>query len=94
MILADSPPSTAAGIVTAVASLFTATALVITALALLIPILKRTKKAEEKLDEVHTIVNQQRTDMMALIALQEQQGRLQAEALRDAGLPPVAGPSK
>jgi len=52
-------PSSLAGIVTACGTLFTAVALIITAWAGLI----RSRKVEGKVDAVHVIVNQQRTDM-------------------------------
>lgn len=52
------PPSTFAGIITAIASLFTAVSLVIGALIAW----KKATHVESKVDEVHKIVNQQRTD--------------------------------
>jgi hypothetical protein len=62
--------STAAGIITAIASVLTASALVISALALLLPILRKAKSieakvngVEAKVDGVHVIVNQQQTDL-------------------------------
>lgn len=53
------PESTLAGIITATGTVFTAVALVITAVAGLI----RAKRVEGKVDVVHKIVNQQRTDL-------------------------------
>jgi hypothetical protein len=50
--------SSLAGIITALASVFTAVALVITALGGY----HRARRVEEKLEVVHKIVNQQRTD--------------------------------
>jgi Na+-transporting NADH:ubiquinone oxidoreductase subunit NqrF len=50
--------STTAGVITATGTMFTAVALVITAVAALI----RSRRVEGKIDEVHVIVNQQRTD--------------------------------
>lgn len=55
--------SSTAGIITASSALFIAVAGAITALTTLIPLLRRSKSTEAKVDEVHTIVNQQRTDM-------------------------------
>jgi hypothetical protein len=64
--------STVAGVITAIASVLTASALVISALALLLPILRKAKAIESKVEGVHIIVNQQRTDLqnyqVALIA--------------------------
>jgi hypothetical protein len=62
------PQSTLAGVITASATVLTALALVITAIAGLI----RSRRVEAKVDQVHIIVNQQRTDALnyqrALIA--------------------------
>lgn len=52
------PSSTVAGIITAISTVLTALGLVITAIAGLI----RSRRIETKVDTVHTIVNQQRTD--------------------------------
>lgn len=52
------PQPSIAAIITACASAFTAIAFVITALAGL----TRSRRVEGKVDQVHTIVNQQRTD--------------------------------
>jgi hypothetical protein len=52
------PDSTLAGIITATSTVLTALGLVITAIAGLI----RSRRIEGKVDTVHTIVNQQRTD--------------------------------
>ncbi len=66
--------STLAGSISAVAAVFTAIALVITAVAGLI----RSRKVEAKVDAVHTIVNQQHTDLVnyqrALVRALEAQG--------------------
>jgi hypothetical protein len=53
------PTSSLAGVISASAGVFTAIALVITAIGTLI----RSRKVESKVDQVHHIVNQQRTDM-------------------------------
>jgi predicted histidine transporter YuiF (NhaC family) len=50
--------STIAGVITAIASVCTAVGLIITALTAY----KKVTKVEEKVDIVHKIVNQQRTD--------------------------------
>jgi hypothetical protein len=71
------PSSTLAGVITAIAAVFTAISLVITALAAW----NRSKKVERKIDEVHTIVNQQRTDMQRYI-------RAQTALLRANGIEP------
>jgi hypothetical protein len=60
------PGSSLAGIITAVAGVFTALALVITAVTALL----RVNKIEHKVDSVHIIVNQQRTDMQRYIRAQ------------------------
>jgi Na+-transporting NADH:ubiquinone oxidoreductase subunit NqrF len=52
------PDSTLAGIITACSTVLTAVGLVITAVAGLI----RSRRVERKVDQVHIIVNQQRTD--------------------------------
>jgi hypothetical protein len=70
------PDSTLAGIITAISTLFIAVGGVITALTLLIPILRGTRENKASIGEVHTIVNQQRTDSMRyqralILALQE-----------------------
>jgi uncharacterized membrane protein YhiD involved in acid resistance len=53
------PPSTAAGVIAAIGTVFTALALVITATAGLLA----ARRVGRKVDEVHIMVNQQRTDM-------------------------------
>lgn len=62
MVLADSL-GTPAGIVTALASVITACALLMTALSLLLPTLRKVKEVGRNVVEIHTIVNQQRTDL-------------------------------
>lgn len=57
------PGSTLAGVITAVASVLTALGFVITAVNVLLPLLKTSRRNESQLKEVHTIVNQQRTDL-------------------------------
>jgi hypothetical protein len=56
--------SSVAGIVTAAASCLIAAGGLVTALTTMIPLLRRTKVLEGKVDGVHKIVNQQRTDAM------------------------------
>jgi hypothetical protein len=56
------PPSTLASVITAIAVCITAIGGVIAALTLFIPILRNTKNLRSEVQEVHTIVNQQRTD--------------------------------
>jgi enterochelin esterase-like enzyme len=51
--------TTVTGVITAFASLFTAVALVVTALTAWV----KAREVSRKVDEVHLIVNQQRTDM-------------------------------
>jgi C4-dicarboxylate-specific signal transduction histidine kinase len=70
MVLVDTPPSTAAGIIAAIGTMLTAASVVITALTLFIPLVRRTRELQrttEQLDrkttEVHTLVNQQHTDL-------------------------------
>lgn len=88
----DSAPSSVAGIITAVAATFTALALVITAVSVLIPTLRKAREATvltaennrltahaiTQVEEVHTIVNQQRTDALryqrALVSALHQAG--------------------
>ncbi len=65
--------SSVAGIITAVATVLIALGGVITAVSVLLPILRGTR-------EIHTIVNQQRTDM-------ENFQRALIRALVDAGIP-------
>jgi hypothetical protein len=57
------PGSTVAGIITAIGTVLTALALVINAYTAW----RRDKRIESKVDTVHTIVNQQRTDMQRYI---------------------------
>lgn len=68
--------SSVAGVITAISAVFTAVALVITALAGLLA----ARRVSRKVDAVHVIVNQQRTDM-------ENYQRALVRALNDAGLP-------
>jgi len=79
--------STLAGVITAIGTVFTALGLLVTAISGLI----RSRKVEAKVDVVHKIVNQQRTDMQnynrALInALQKHN----IEVPTDQSLPPDA----
>lgn len=69
--------SSIANIITAFASLFTAFALVIGALTTL----HKAKQVIKKVDGVHTIVNQQRTDMQRYI-------RAQSALLKEHGIDP------
>jgi hypothetical protein len=73
--------SSLAGIITASASVFTALALLVTAIGVLIPNLRATRRAVAQVDQVHTIVNQQRTDMQRFI-------RAQSALLRKHGIEP------
>jgi hypothetical protein len=54
------PDSTLAGVISAVAGVITALSLLIASAAAYV----KAKSLTEKVDEVHKIVNQQRTDMM------------------------------
>jgi len=67
--------STLAGVITAIATVLTALALLVTAFAGIIPQLLKLRRS---VGEVHTIVNQQRTDAMryqrALITALEAKG--------------------
>lgn len=58
-------PSSWAGVITAIATVVTALALLVSALGVMIPTLRRTKLVEQKVDQVHVMVNQERTDRMA-----------------------------
>lgn len=85
--------SSVAGIITAVATALIALGGVITAITVLIPILRGTRDNARTIDavhgqvaEVHTMVNQQRTDAMRY------QERL-VEALTAAGIPVPADSS-
>lgn len=70
--------STAAGIITSVATVLTALGGLVLALSVLVPILRNSRKTIEKLDAVHVIVNQQRTDakryQLALVAALDRAG--------------------
>jgi histidyl-tRNA synthetase len=55
-------PSTGAGVITAIATVITAVGGLVLAVGVLIPILRQTRSLDKKVDTVHTIVNQQRTD--------------------------------
>jgi hypothetical protein len=68
-------PASLAGIVTAATGIITAVAVLITAFGVLIPTLRHTKATEAKVDAqtervevVHTIVNQGRTDLRRYVA--------------------------
>lgn len=52
----------AAAIITAVATVLTALGGLVLALAVLVPTLRAAQRAESAVAEVHTMVNQQRTD--------------------------------
>ncbi len=82
----DLPSSTFAGIVTAIASVFTALGGLLVAVRLLIPLIK-------KVDTVHVIVNQQRTDaqryQIALIEVLKKHG---IDVPTDQSLPVVSEP--
>ena len=62
--MVDTQPSSLAGIVTAFAAVITALALVLAALPALIRVLRSTRANTQAIKEVHTIVNQQHTDIM------------------------------
>lgn len=70
--------STAAGIVTAITTSMIAVGGLITAIGVLIPILRQTRETKTTVTEVHTIVNQQKTDMQryqrALVAALHEAG--------------------
>ncbi len=71
--------SSVAGIITACATVLIALGGVLTAVSVLLPILRGTRQNMAAIGEVHTIVNQQRTDAKRYeIAL--------TEALRKAGI--------
>jgi len=76
--------SSLAGIITAVATVVSAAGGLFLALAVFLPIMRETRVAARAsvatLDEVHTIVNQQRTDMTNF-------NRALIRALNDAGVP-------
>lgn len=67
--------TTITGVITAFASLFTAVSLVLVAMTAW----RKAQKVERKIDEVHVIVNQQRTDM-------ERYQRALKQALTKAGV--------
>jgi hypothetical protein len=73
------PPSTLASVITAIAVCITAVGGVIAALTLFIPILRNTRTLRNEVAEVHTIVNQQRTDL-------QNWNRALVRALKDAGI--------
>jgi hypothetical protein len=56
------PPSTVAGIITAISAVIGTSGAFILALAVFIPILRRTKRTEESVGEVHVMVNQELTN--------------------------------
>jgi len=64
MILAEAPPPTWAGIITAFAGVVTALALLAGALPALIKVMRKQDATDVAIGKVHTIVNQQRTDQM------------------------------
>jgi len=89
-------PSSWAGVVTATATVITALGGLVLSISVLIPNLRASKRAVAGVAEVHTIVNQQRTDAQRYqVAL--------VEALRTAGIevpvdqslnaPPASAPS-
>jgi hypothetical protein len=75
MAIADMPPSTLAQVVAAIGTIGTIIALLINALAAW----RRSNRVEGKVDQVHVIVNQQRTDMQRYI-------RAQSALLREHGI--------
>jgi hypothetical protein len=56
--------SSVAGVITAVATIITALGGFVLAIGVLLPILRETREQKKQINQVHTIVNQQRTDMM------------------------------
>jgi len=58
------PDSTVAGIITASATVLIALGGLVTAITVLIPILRQSRKTHEQVEQVHTLVNQQRTDSL------------------------------
>jgi len=86
------PDSTLAGIITASASVFTALALLVTAIGVLIPNLRETRKAVKATEEVHIMVNQQRTDILryqaALVSALQKAG---IDVPADQSIPPAEG---
>jgi hypothetical protein len=69
LVAAVAPPSTSAGIVTSIATVITALGGLVLAVGVLIPILRTSNKTleathdvAEKVQVVHTLVNQQKTD--------------------------------
>lgn len=56
--------SSAAGVFTAIASVITAAAVLIGAFTVLLPVLRTVRRTEARTAQVHTIVNQQRTDFL------------------------------
>lgn len=91
------PDSTAAGIITASAAVFTSLALVITAVAGLVAarrVGRQVGQVETKVDSVHTMVNQQRTDALnyqrALISALNRAG---IEVPADQSVDPGSAPS-
>lgn len=69
----------AAAIITAVATVLTALGGLVLALAVLVPTLRAARRAESAVAEVHTMVNQQRTDAARYTAVL-------VDALRSAGM--------
>lgn len=63
--LVDEPESTTAGVVTASATVLTALGGLVLAVSVLIPILRNSRKTLVQVADVHTIVNQQRTDLLS-----------------------------
>lgn len=53
-----------AGVITAVATVFTALGGLVLAFSVLVPTLRKTRENVTAVNDVHTMVNQQRTDMM------------------------------
>lgn len=88
-ILAAAPQPSWAGIITAVSTLVLALGGAFTAFGVLLPILRRTKDTQKSIVEVHTIVNQQRTDLQnynrALVAALHKAG---VEIPVDQSIPP------
>ena len=94
LYLAEGEPlaqSTLAGIITASATVLTALGGVVLAISVLIPILRNSRTTMAQVGQVHTIVNQQRTDSQRyIIALTEALRKQGIEIPVDQSLP-VAG---
>lgn len=88
LVIHEFASSTFAGTITAISTLITAFGGVLLALTVLIPILRTTRKVDEQVATIHTIVNQQRTDAQRYnIALTELLKKNNIEIPIDQSLP-------